>query len=73
MGFPFPLLSDPDQSIATILDVKRSPVHPLASIPRRVTYLIDPDGLIRRSYDVGRHIKGHAGEVLRDLEELSDD
>jgi peroxiredoxin len=71
MSFPFPLLSDPNASIASLLDVKRPRGHPLASIPRRVTYLIDPDGVIRRAYDVGRHIEGHAGDVLGDLEELA--
>ena len=71
MSFRFPLLSDPDRSIARLLDVRRPVGHPLASVPRRVTYLIDPAGLVRRAYDVGRHIEGHAEEVLADLEKLT--
>ena len=71
MGFDFPVLSDPDRKIASLLDVKRAKTHPLHMIPRRVTYLIDPDGAIARAYDVGRNINGHADQVLEDLHALS--
>jgi thioredoxin-dependent peroxiredoxin len=72
MGFDFPLLSDDgDHPIAALLDVKRPRTHPLSLIPRRVTYLVDPEGVIARSYDVGRHIEGHAQEILDDLLEIS--
>jgi peroxiredoxin len=47
-------------------------MHPMAAFPRRVTYLIDPEGVVARSYDVGRHIKGHGEEVLADLRALTD-
>lgn len=70
IGFEFPLLSDSDKEIAALLDVKRAKTHPLSMIPRRVTYLVDPEGVIARAYDVGRNIKGHADEVLADLREL---
>ena len=71
MGFEFPLLSDPDREIAAKLDTKRSAAHPMSMIPRRVTYLIDPEGKIAKAYDVGRHIDGHAEEVLSDLRSLN--
>jgi peroxiredoxin len=71
MEFGFPLLSDPGKVIAEQLEAKRSKSHPLSLLPRRITYLIDPQGVIARSYDVGRHIKGHADEVLGDLRALS--
>ncbi len=71
MEFGFPLLSDPNRAIAESLEVSREPPHPLFAFPRRVTYLIDPDGVVARSYDVGRNIKGHAEEVLEDLRALS--
>ena len=71
MEFHFPLLSDPDREIAGLLDVRRPDAHPLSFLPRRVTYLIDPDGVIARSYDVGRDIDGHADVVLEDLRALS--
>lgn len=71
MDFEFPLLSDPDQEIAAALEVKRSKPHPMHLLPRRVTYLIDPEGVVARSYDVGRKIDGHADEVLDDLRDLT--
>lgn len=71
MEFDFPLLSDPDHEIAAMLDVKRPANHPLFFLPRRVTYLIDPDGVVARSYDVGRDIEGHADEVLEDIRSLN--
>jgi len=36
---------------------------------RRLSYLIDPSGVIRRSYEVS-DIPAHAGEVLADLAAL---
>ncbi len=72
MEFPFPLLSDPDREIAALLDTRRPAAHPFAAFPRRVTYLIDPQGTVARAYDVGRDIEGHAGTVLADIRSLSD-
>lgn len=71
VGFDFPLLSDPDKEVGAVLDVKRPKTHPMFFLPRRVTYLIDPNGTIVRSYDVGREIDGHADEVLADLRTLN--
>jgi peroxiredoxin Q/BCP len=71
MGFDFPLLSDQDGVVADLLEVRRPSIHPLAAWPRRVTYLIDPEGIVARSYDVGRNIVGHADEVLEDLRSKS--
>jgi peroxiredoxin len=36
---------------------------------KRLAYLIDPDGIIRRSYEVA-DVNTFAGEVLADLHEL---
>jgi peroxiredoxin len=36
---------------------------------KRRTYLIDPDGVIRKAYRV-RDIEGHPEELLTDLREL---
>ncbi len=38
--------------------------------PLRISYLIDPDGVIRRAYEV-TDPAGHAAEVLADLRELT--
>ena len=40
--------------------------------PRRITYLIDPEGTIVRAYDLaGQDLEGHAQAVLDDIRELS--
>lgn len=40
-----------------------------APFPLRTSYLIDPDGVIRRSYAVA-DVHGHADTVLADLARL---
>jgi peroxiredoxin len=49
--------------------VVRDPSEQYANFPRRYSYLIDPDGVIRRSYDV-TDVAGHAAAVLADVEAL---
>lgn len=69
-GLDFPLLSDLDRTVGARYDVVRDPDEMFADAPRRVTYLIDPAGVIRRSYlvtDAG----GHANTVLTDLRQLT--
>jgi peroxiredoxin Q/BCP len=65
--FPFRLLSDPDRRVAQLYEAAREPGSPYADFPQRISYLIDPEGTIRRSYEV-TDPAGHAGEVLSDLE-----
>lgn len=65
-GFPFPLLSDTDRSVAAAYGAGRDAGDPYADFPRRISYLIDPDGVVRRAYEV-TDPAGHAGEVLADL------
>lgn len=47
----------------------RPPTDQYAPYPRRVSYLIDPTGTIRRAYDV-TDVADHAEAVLADLETL---
>ena len=68
-GFPFPLLSDPDRKVGALYETVRAPAEPAPEFAKRRTYLIDPEGLIRKSYRV-RDIAGHPEELLRDLPEL---
>ena len=68
-GFPFQLLSDEDKAIGTSYEVLREPDDPFADFPQRISYLIDPDGVIQKSYAVSDPA-GHAGEVLADLAAL---
>jgi peroxiredoxin len=50
--------------------VRRAPEEKGASTARRTTYLIDPEGVIRRAYRV-KDIDPHPGEVLEDLRRLA--
>lgn len=64
--FPFTLLSDADKAVGTTYEVLRDAEDPFADFPKRISYLIDPDGIIVQSYEVSDP-SGHAAEVLADL------
>jgi peroxiredoxin Q/BCP len=64
--FPFRLLSDVDRSVGARYEVLRPAGHQYGEFPERISYLIDPEGVIRRSYAVS-DVAGHAAAVLRDL------
>ena len=68
-SFGFRLLSDVDRTVGRAYAAARPDDDPLASLPKRVSYLIDPEGVIRRVYVVN-DTAGHAAEVLADLEKL---
>jgi peroxiredoxin Q/BCP len=67
---PFPLLSDTDRTVGERYQVRRAPDEKRSSAARRITYLIDPGGVVRRAYRV-REIEPHPGEVLEDLRRLA--
>jgi peroxiredoxin Q/BCP len=67
--FGFPLLSDVDQQVGRRYEVLRSGDDQYAAFPMRLSYLVDPGGVIRRAYVVS-DVAGHAAEVLADLEAL---
>lgn len=71
-GFEYRLLSDPDRAVGTKYEVVRSPDDKYANFPRRVSYLIDPDGVVRRAYDV-TDVAGHATFVAADAAALRAD
>jgi thioredoxin-dependent peroxiredoxin len=71
MGFGFPLLSDTDHAIGLAQGVERDPDDRRYGWPKRVTYLLDPAGIVRRSYLVTDNA-AHAEEVLGDLRSLRD-
>jgi peroxiredoxin Q/BCP len=68
-GFPFTLLSDVDREVGTIYETKRHPDESSPEFAKRRTYLIDPDGVIRKAYRV-TDILAHPDEVLEDLRRL---
>jgi peroxiredoxin Q/BCP len=62
-GFPYDLLSDEDKTVAIAYGAAESAD---AGYPKRISYLIDPDGRIARVYgDVTP--ADHPDQVLRDL------
>ena len=69
-GFDYPLLSDIDRAVGTTYEVVRAPDHQYANFPERFSYLVDPAGVIAKSYSV-TDIAGHAAEVLTDLASLA--
>ena len=75
-GFPYPLLSDSDKAMGAAYDACREKGEKYfeAGIPRRISYLISPDGKIAKAYDVetdGLDLAGHAEAVLADIRAAS--
>ena len=68
-GFPFRLLSDTDREVGRRYEVVRAPGEEYADYAKRIAYLIDPEGVIAKSYEV-TDVAGFAGQVLADLEAL---
>ncbi len=64
--FGFRLLSDADKSVGTQYEVVRPPDDKLSDYAARIAYLIDGDGVIRRSYEV-TDVQGFAAQVIDDL------
>lgn len=71
-GFSFRLLSDEDQTVGEAYETKRAPEERGSGSPKRRTYLIDPDGVIRKAYRV-TDVDAHPGDVLADLARLRED
>ena len=71
-GFPFDLLSDPDEKLCRKFDVikeKNMYGRKVLGIERS-TFLIDADGKLRREWRKVK-VKGHAEEVLDAVRELT--
>ena len=66
--FPFRLLSDYDEQVGVLYQT-RDPGTEKVSFSKRYSYLIDPEGMIRKSHEVS-DIPAHPAEVLADLREL---
>jgi peroxiredoxin len=60
-------LSDSDRAVGTKYEVARAPDDKYPEFPMRHSYLIDPDGLIHRRYEV-TDVASHAADVIADLE-----
>jgi thioredoxin-dependent peroxiredoxin len=67
--FPFRLLSDVDEQVGVAYGT-RDPGTEKVHYAKRHAYLIDPDGVVRKAYDV-KDVNAFATEVLADLRTLS--
>ncbi len=67
--FGFTLLSDVDRSVGRAYQAARADDDQYAAFPLRISYLIDPAGVIRKTYAVS-DVHGHADEVLADLDAM---
>ncbi|TML14301.1 MAG: peroxiredoxin [Actinobacteria bacterium] len=68
-GFGFTLLSDVDHSVGRVYGAERELDDQYAAFPLRVSYLIDPEGTIRKTFAVSG-VADHAAAVLDALAEL---
>jgi peroxiredoxin Q/BCP len=68
-SFKYRLLSDIDRNVGQQYEVVRAPGEDFADFAKRVAYLIDGDGVIRRAYAV-TDVKSFAGQVIDDLAQL---
>lgn len=65
-GFDYPLLSDPDNKVATALGVKRRiPLGPLSN--KRMTFVIDTDRTILEVIHSEMNMQEHAAKALETL------
>lgn len=69
--FPFPLLSDQDETVCRLFDVmKEKKMYGKTRIGvERSTFLIDREGVLRQEWR-GVRVKGHAASVLEAVREL---
>ena len=65
-AFGFKLLSDEDHEVGRVYEVERDSDDQYAAFPLRVSYLVDPDGIIRKTFAVSG-VADHATEVLQAL------
>jgi len=63
------MLSDVDRAVGEVFDTRRHPTEMSPEYAKRRTYLIDPEGVIRKAYRV-KDTAAHPQEVLDDLTAL---
>ena len=69
-AFGYRLLSDVDHTVGRQYGVERGPDEQFPDFPKRITFLIDPEGVVRRTYVV-TDTAAHPGEVLEDVRGLA--
>jgi len=69
-AFPYRLLSDVDHAVGRAYGAERGPDEKGAGFAKRLTFLIDPSGDVRKVYEVTDY-SGHPAEVLADIRQLA--
>ena len=69
-NFNYRLLSDVDRTVGEQYEVKKGVDEQFPDFPKRIAYLIDPQGVIRKAYEV-TDTEGFAAQVLTDLSTLT--
>ena len=69
-NFPYRLLADHDRSLGEVFDVAKGADEQYPEFARRKTFLIDPQGVVRKIYSVS-DVAAHPDEVLADIKQLS--
>lgn len=68
LNAPFPMITDPDGSIARSFDI----VWPLLKMVQRVTFVIDEEGIIRGAFHFELRIGQHAKSVVHLLKTMGE-
>ncbi len=74
-SFPYSLLSDEGREVGRAFDAERVEGEDYfeAGLPRRVSYLISPEGKIAQAYDLtGQDLSAHASQLLSDIATASE-
>ena len=66
--FGYRLLSDVDRTVGAAHQVTRAADEQYPEFAKRIAYLIDPAGIIRRAYEV-TDVKSFADQVVADLQQ----
>ena len=71
-SFGYRLLSDVDHSTGRTYSVERGPEEPYPDYPKRMTFLIAPDGTVAKVYEV-KDPGAHPDTVLEDVRGMASD
>jgi len=69
-SFGYSLLCDMDRTVGRLYGVERGADEPYPDYPKRITFLIDPEGMVAKVYEV-TDPGAHPDEVLADLRALA--
>jgi peroxiredoxin len=64
------LLCDVDRAVGRAYGVERAPDEQYPDFPKRITFLIAPDGTVAKVYEV-TDVGAHPDEVLADIRALA--